>query len=229
MWAETSETGVMNRFPKTRPAGTVGDKRGPSFPARQGGKIAVALAILAAIASGCGGGSKSSQPTSASPSSSQPSSQASATASAWAGSFCGYAQAWKTSLQHASARLKTSHSPGTATVALNTAKSATLLFSNQLSVLGAPPGAGAQQATHQLRLYGQRLKYSNQNLQGEFNASSSTTSELTQKIRNVRGTLLVMVGQLQQAYGYITTLHGSSQLKQALTSNSTCRVVFSKT
>jgi hypothetical protein len=218
----------MNRFPKKRPAGTVGDKRAPSFPARQGAKVAVALAILAAIAGGCGGGNKSSQPTSASSSSSQPSSQASATASAWAGSFCGYAQAWKTSLQHASVKLKT-HSRGTATAALNTAKSATLLFSNQLSVLGAPPGAGAQQATQQLRLYGQRLNYSNQNLQGEFNASSSTTSELTQKIRNVRGTLLVMVGQLQQAYGYITTLQGSSQLKQALTSNSTCRVVFGKT
>ena len=221
VWAETSETGVMTVAPEHV------QRKGRLAPGKlflvdlEEGRIVEDEEVKRRIAR--------RQPTSASPSSSQPSSQASATASAWAGSFCGYAQAWKTSLQHASARLKTSHSPGTATVALNTAKSATLLFSNQLSVLGAPPGAGAQQATHQLRLYGQRLKYSNQNLQGEFNASSSTTSELTQKIRNVRGTLLVMVGQLQQAYGYIATLHGSSQLKQALTSNSTCRVVFSKT
>jgi hypothetical protein len=227
--AETSETTVMNRFSKNRPAGTVGAERGPWFPARQGGNIAVALAIVAGVAGGCGGGNKSSPPTPASSSSSQSSSQASTTASAWAGSFCGYAQAWKTSLQHAAATLKSSHTRGGATAALDTAKSATLLFSNQLSALGAPPGAGAQQATQQLRVYGQRLKYSNQNLQGEFNGSSSTTSQLTQKIRNVRGTLLVMVGQLQQAYGYVTTAHVSSQLKQALTSNSTCRAVFSKT
>jgi hypothetical protein len=220
-------TEVMDRLSSSRPPGPRTHGTVASFSARRGTQIAVALAVTA-IAAGCGGSNKSSQQTSTSASSSQPSSQVSATASAWAGSFCGYAKAWKTSLQHAAATLKTSHSRGSATAALNTAKSATTLFSNQLSALGAPPGVGAQQATQQLRLYGQRLRYSNQNLQGELNTSSSSTSELTEKIRNVRGTLLVMVGQLQQAYGYITTLHVSSQLKEALTSNSTCRAVFAK-
>jgi hypothetical protein len=35
-----------------------------------------------------------------------------------------------------------------------------------------------------------------------------------------------MAGQLQQAYDYIVRQKGDPELKQALRSNSTCRVVF---
>jgi hypothetical protein len=206
--------------------GRVGDGAPSPLIWRPFSRIALALAIVAATSAGCGGSSKSSSHIPSTSATTPSSSQGSSTARAWAGTFCGYAKTWKTSLKQAAATLKTSRTRGSATAALDTAKSATLLFSNRLAALGPPPGE--QQAAQQLRTYGQRLKYSNQNLEGELSGSSSSTSALLQKIRNVRGTLLVMVGQLQQAYRYMGTVQVSSQLKQALASNSTCRAVFGK-
>lgn len=105
------------------------------------------------------------------------------------------------------------------------AKSANLLFQQQLLNLGPPPGASPQ-VTQQLRLYGARLKSTNQSLQGLLSEPSDTASESAAKVKNAKAMVQVMAGQLQQAYDYIVRQNGDPELKQALRSNSTCRVVF---
>jgi hypothetical protein len=184
-------------------------------------QIAVALALVAAFAAGCGGG-KSSESTRASTSTAQSASQGSSSAGAWAASFCGYAKTWKSSLRKARATLKTSASSGSA---VNMAKSANLLFQQQLLNLGPPPGASPQ-VTQQLRLYGARLRSTNQSLQGMLSEPSDTASESAAKVKNAKAMVQVMAGQLQQAYDYLVRQNGDPELKQALRSNSTCRVVF---
>jgi hypothetical protein len=190
-------------------------------------QIVFALALVAAIAAGCGGGGKSSQATPASTSTTQSSSQGSSSATAWAASFCGYANTRQTSLQNARATLKTSQSSATSASAVNTAKSANLLFQQQLSRLGPPAGA-SQQVTQQLRLYGARLKSTNQSLQGVLSEPSDNASESATKVKTAKGMLQVMASQLQQAYNYIVNLNVDPELKQALKSNSTCRAVFGR-
>jgi hypothetical protein len=187
-------------------------------------QIAFALALVAAFAAGCGGG-KSSESTQASTSTAQSSSQGSSSAGAWAASFCGYAKTWKSSLRKARATLKTSQSSASSGSAVNMAKSANLLFQQQLLNLGPPPGASPQ-VTQQLRLYGARLKSTNQSLQGLLSEPSDTASESAAKVKNAKAMVQVMAGQLQQAYDYIVRQNGDPELKQALRSNSTCRVVF---
>jgi hypothetical protein len=187
-------------------------------------QIAFALALVAAFAAGCGGG-KSSESTQASTSTAQSSSQGSSSAGAWAASFCGYAKTWKSSLRKARATLKTSQSSASSGSAVNMAKSANLLFQQQLLNLGLPPGASPQ-VTQQLRLYGARLKSTNQSLQGLLSEPSDTASESAAKVKNAKAMVQVMAGQLQQAYDYIVRQNGDPELKQALRSNSTCRVVF---
>jgi hypothetical protein len=93
--------------------------------------------------------------------------------------------------------------------------------------LGPPPGA-SQQVTQQLRLYGLRLKSTNQSLQGLLSEPSDTASESAAKLKNAKAMVQVMAGQLQQAYNYIVRLNVDPELKQALKSNSTCRAVFGK-
>jgi hypothetical protein len=187
-------------------------------------QIAFALALVAAFAAGCGGG-KSSESAQASTSTAQSSSQGSSSAGAWAASFCGYAKTWKSSLRKARATLKTSQSSASSGSAVNMAKSANLLFQQQLLNLGPPPGASPQ-VTQQLRLYGARLKSTNQSLQGLLSEPSDTASESAAKVKNAKAMVQVMAGQLQQAYDYIVRQNGDPELKQALRSNSTCRVVF---
>jgi hypothetical protein len=183
------------------------------------------LALFAATAAGCGGGGKSSQETPAS--SPQSSSSGSSSATAWAASFCGYAKTWQTSLRQAGATLKTSKSSATTTSALNMAKSANLLFQQQLSRLGLPSGA-SQQVTQQLRSYAGRLKSTNQSLQGLLSEPSSSASESAATVKEAKSMVQVMAGQLQQAYDYIANLSVDPQLKQALRNNSTCKAVFGK-
>jgi hypothetical protein len=187
-------------------------------------QIAFALALVAAFAAGCGGG-KSSESTRASTSTAQSASQGSSSAGAWAASFCGYAKTWKSSLRKARATLKTSQSSASSGSAVNMAKSANLLFQQQLLNLGPPPGASPQ-VTQQLRLYGARLKSTNQSLQGMLSEPSDTASESAAKVKNAKAMVQVMAGQLQQAYDYLVRQNGDPELKQALRSNSTCRVVF---
>jgi hypothetical protein len=187
-------------------------------------QIAFALALVAAFAAGCGGG-KSSDSTRASTSTAQSTSQGSSSAGAWAASFCGYAKTWKSSLRKARATLKTSQSSASSGSAVNMAKSANLLFQQQLLNLGPPPGASPQ-VTQQLRLYGARLKSTNQSLQGMLSEPSDTASETAAKVKNAKAMVQVMAGQLQQAYDYLVRQNGDPELKQALRSNSTCRVVF---
>jgi hypothetical protein len=187
-------------------------------------QIAFALALVAAFAAGCGGG-KSSESTRASTSTAQSASQGSSSAGAWAASFCGYAKTWKSSLRKARATLKTSQSSASSGSAVNMAKSANLLFQQQLLNLGPPPGASPQ-VTQQLRLYGARLKSTNQSLQGMLSEPSDTASESAAKVKNAKAMVQVMAGQLQQAYDYLARQNGDPELKQALRSNSTCRVVF---
>jgi hypothetical protein len=187
-------------------------------------QIAFALALVAAFAAGCGGG-KSSESTQASKSTAQGASQGSSSAAAWAASFCGYAKTWKSSLRKARATLKTSQSSASSGSAVNMAKSANLLFQQQLLNLGPPPGASPQ-VSQQLRLYGARLKSTNQSLQGMLSEPSDTASESAAKVKNAKAMVQVMAGQLQQAYDYLVRQNGDPELKQALRSNSTCRVVF---
>jgi hypothetical protein len=187
-------------------------------------QIAFALALVAAFTAGCGGG-KSSESTKASTSTAQNASQGSSSTSAWAASFCGYAKTWKSSLGKARATLKTSQSSASSGSAVNMAKSANLLFQQQLLNLGPPPGASPQ-VTQQLRLYGARLKSTNQSLQGLLSEPSDTASESAAKVKNAKAMVQVMAGQLQQAYDYLVRQNGDPELKQALRSNSTCRVVF---
>jgi hypothetical protein len=187
-------------------------------------QIAFALALVAAFAAGCGGG-KSSKSTQASTSTAQSASQGSSSVDAWAASFCGYAKTWKSSLRKARATLKTSQSSASSGPAVNMAKSANLLFQQQLLNLGPPPGASPQ-VTQQLRLYGARLESTNQSLQGLLSEPSDTASESAAKVKNAKAMVQVMAGQLQQAYDYIVRQKGDPELKQALRSNSTCRVVF---
>jgi hypothetical protein len=187
-------------------------------------QIVFVLALVVAIAAGCGGGGKSSQAAPASTSSPQSSSEGSASATAWAASFCGYTKTWKASLQQARVTLKTSKSNA---AAVNMAKSANLLFQQQLSVLGPPAGASPQ-VTQQLRLYGARLKSTNQSLQGMLSEPSDSASESAAKVKNAKAMLQVMATQLQQAYNYLVNLDTDPELKQALKSNSTCRAVFGK-
>jgi hypothetical protein len=185
------------------------------------------LALVAAIAAGCGGGSKSSQETPAPTSSPQSTSQGSSSATAWATSFCGYAKTWQTSLRRAGATLKTSNSSSATASAVNTAKSANLLFQQQLSRLGPPSGA-SQQVTQQLRLYAGRLKSTNQSLQGLLSEQTNSASESAAKVTEAKSMVQVMAGQLHQAYKYMANLNVDPQLKQALKTNPTCRTVFGK-
>ena len=188
---------------------------------------AITLVLVAMATSACGGGSNNGGGGGANDVTPTQAPSGGASAAMWTQSFCTSAQAWKTSLRKAAATLKSApHSRATANAALYDAKSATTLFAHELSTLGAPPGG--QQAVQQLKLYGQRLRYDNQNLQGEWSASAANAQALAQKIETVRGTLLVMVGQLQQAAGYIRQLPPNSQLQKAFASNSTCRAVFGR-
>jgi len=189
-------------------------------------QIVCVLALVAAIAAGCGGG-KSSRSTPASTSSQQSSSQGSSSATAWAASFCGYAQTWQTSLRKAGATLKTTNSSTATASAVNTAKSANLLFQQQLSRLGPPSGA-SQQVTQQLRLYAGRLKSTNQSLQGLLSQPTSNASESAAKVTQAKSMVQVMAGQLQQAYKYMANLNIDPHLKQALKTNPACRTVFGK-
>jgi hypothetical protein len=190
-------------------------------------QIVCALALVTAIAAGCGGGGKSSQQTPATTSPPQSSSQGSSSATAWAASFCDYAKTWQTSLRQAGATVKTSKSSATTASAVNMAKSANILFQQQLSRLGPPSGA-SQQVTQQLRLYAGRLKSTNQSLQGLLNQPSSNASESAAKVKNAKAMVQVMQNQLRQAYDYLASLNADPELKQALRSNSTCRAVFGK-
>jgi hypothetical protein len=106
-------------------------------------------------------------------------------------------------------------------------KSANLLFQQQLLGLGPPSGA-SQQVTLQLRSYAGRLKSTNQSLQGVLNQPSGSASESAAKVQNARAMAQVMANQLGQAYKYIANLNVDPQLKQALRTNPTCRVVFGK-
>jgi hypothetical protein len=184
-------------------------------------------ALVAVIAAGCGGGGNSNQAAPASTASTQSSSGGSSSASAWAASFCGYAQTWKTSLQKAGATLKTSNSSTTTAAALNSAKSANILFQQQLSRMGPPEGA-SQQVTQQLRSYGGRLKSTNQSLQGLLSEPTNSASESAAKAKEAKSMVQVMASQLRQAYAYLTQVNVDPQMKQALTSNSTCQAVFGK-
>jgi hypothetical protein len=189
---------------------------------------ALALVLVAAGTTACGGSSSSGSGAGANEGSSTPDSSQGASAAEWSQSFCTDAQKWRTSLQKASATLKRGQSSkASANVALNDAKSATTLFAQQLSTLGPPPGG--QQAVQQLKLYGQRLRYDNQNLQGEWSTPAGNAQALAQKIAIVRGTLITMVKQLQQAAGYIRQLPPNSKLRQAFASNGTCTTAFAKT
>ena len=187
------------------------------------GLTALAVAAVGAIAAGCGGGGNSSETTSPRPA--QTSTQGASDANAWAASFCGYAKTWERSLQGAATTLKASNSSANATSALRTAKTSTTLFSQQLNRLGPPPGG--EQAAQQIRQYGNRLKTSNQTLQGIQSEPSDSSSELQSKVADARATLTVMTTQLKQAYTYLANLETSPQLMHALKTNSTCRAVFS--
>lgn len=189
---------------------------------------ALALVLVAAGTTACGGSSSSgSGDAGANEGSSPPASSQGASAAEWSQSFCTDAQKWRTSLQKAAATLKRGQSSkASANAALNDAKSATTLFAQQLSTLGPPPGG--QQAVQQLKLYGQRLRYDNQNLQGEWSAPAGNAQALAQKIAIVRGTLITMVNQLQQAAGYIRQLPSNSKLRQAFASNGTCTTAFAR-
>ena len=123
--------------------------------------------------------------------------------------------------------LKTSHSSATAASAINMAKSANLLFQQQLTNLGPPEGT-SQQVTQQLRSYAGRLRSTNQSLQATLNEPSGSASQTATKVKEARAMVQVMASQLQQAYDYITGLNVDPQLKQALKSNSTCRATFGK-
>ena len=189
---------------------------------------ALALVLVAAGTTACGGSSSSGSGAGANEGSSTPDSSQGASAAEWSQSFCTDAQKWRTSLQNAAATLKRGQSSkASASVALNDAKSATTLFAQQLSTLGPPPGG--QQAVQQLKLYGQRLRYDNQNLEGEWSTPAGNAQALAQKIAIVRGTLITMVNQLQQAAGYIRQLPPNSKLRQAFASNGTCTTAFAKT
>jgi hypothetical protein len=187
-----------------------------------------AAVLVAAATTACGGGSGSGNGgAGANETSSTQASSQGASAADWTQSFCTDTHKWRTSLQKAAATLKAS--PGsktTANAALNDAKSATILFAQQLSTLGPPPGG--QQATQQLKLYGQRLRYDNQNVQGEWNSPAGNAQALAQKVATVRGTLITMVKQVQQAAGYVRQLPSNSQLRKAFASNSTCTAAFAK-
>lgn len=185
---------------------------------------ALALILVLVAATACGSSSTSTEANEASTSSQTSSSDS---AAKWSESFCTYAQAWETSLRKAATNLKARPgSKASASAALNGAKSATILFSQQLSTLGPPPGA--QQAAQQLKLYGQRLEFDNQNLQGDWSAPAGNAQALAQKIATVKGTLVTMVNQLRQAAGYIEQLPSDSQLRKAFASNSTCTEAFAK-
>jgi hypothetical protein len=188
---------------------------------------ALALVLVAAGTTACGGSSSSGSGAGANEGSSTPDSSQGASAAEWSQSFCTDAQKWRTSLQNAAATLKRGQSSkASASVALNDAKSATTLFAQQLSTLGPPPGG--QQAVQQLKLYGQRLRYDNQNLEGEWSTPAGNAQALAQKIAIVRGTLITMVNQLQQAAGYIRQLPPNSKLRQAFASNGTCTTAFAR-
>jgi hypothetical protein len=138
---------------------------------------ALALVLVAAGATACGGSSSSGSGAGANEGSSTPDSSQGASAAEWSQSFCTDAQKWRTSLQKAAATLKRGQSSkASANAALNGAKSATTLFAQQLSTLGPPPGG--QQAVQQLKLYGQRLRYDNQNLQGEWSTPAGNAQAL---------------------------------------------------
>jgi hypothetical protein len=107
------------------------------------------------------------------------------------------------------------------------AKSANILFQQQLSRLGPPSGA-SQQVTQQLRSYAGRLKSTNQSLQGLLSQTSSSASESAATVKEAKSMVQVMASQLQQAYNYVVNLNVDPQLKQALKSNSTCQAVFGK-
>jgi methyl-accepting chemotaxis protein len=107
------------------------------------------------------------------------------------------------------------------------AKSANILFQQQLSRLGPPSGA-SQQVSQQLRSYAGRLKSTNQSLQGLLSQPSSSASESAAKVQQARAMVQVMASQLQQAYKYMANLNIDPQLKQALKTNPTCRAVFGK-
>jgi hypothetical protein len=189
---------------------------------------ALALVLVAAGTTACGGSSSSGSGAEANEGSSTLDSSQGASAAGWSQSFCTDAQKWRTSLQKAAATLKRGQSSkASANAALNDAKSATTLFAQQLSTLGPPPGG--QQAVQQLKLYGQRLRYDNQNLQGEWSTPAGNAQALAQKIAIVRGTLITMVNQLRQAAGYIRQLPPNSKLRQAFASNGTCTTAFAKT
>jgi hypothetical protein len=184
---------------------------------------ALALILVLVAATACG----SSTSTEANEASASSQTSSGDSAAEWSESFCTYARAWETSLRKAATNLKAHpSSKASASAALNGAKSATILFSQQLSTLGPPPGA--QQAAQQLKLYGQRLEFDNQNLQGEWSAPAGNAQALAQKIATVKGTLVTMVNDLRQAAGYIEQLPSDSQLRKAFASNSTCTAAFPK-
>jgi hypothetical protein len=187
------------------------------------GQTVLALAAVTAVVAGCGGGGNSSE--SAAPPATETSAQGASDANAWAASFCGYAKTWKTSLQEASAMVKNADTKASTTAALTTAKSSTVLFQQQLMRLGQPAGSSSQ-VTQQLRQYANRLKTSYQSLQAVLSEPSGSATELKTKVQSARATLTVMSTQLQQAYAYLTGVNASPQLKQALTSNATCRATF---
>jgi hypothetical protein len=81
--------------------------------------------------------------------------------------------------------VKKSDTTASATAALTTVKSSTLLFKQQLMRLGQPAGASSQVA-QQLRQYANRLQTSNQSLQAVLNEPSGSTSELKTKVQSAK-------------------------------------------
>ena len=194
--------------------------------------LAGILVLALAAAAGCGGSSSSSGGgggTTAAQTSSGSSSQASK-APAWAQSFCTYTQTWETSLKKARTALgNPAHlTQDRATAARDDAKAATILFTQQLAALGPPPSPGSAQSAQELKTLGGRIRNTAQNLQGSWSIPAGNSAALLQKIAILRGTLVTMVNQLNQAFSFVKQLDPSDQLRQAMTTNPTCQAVFGK-
>ena len=193
--------------------------------------LAGILVLALAAAAGCGGSSSSSGGggTTAEQTSSSSSSQASK-APAWAQSFCTYTQTWETSLKKARTALgNPAHlTQDRATAARNEAKSATILFTQQLAALGPPPSPGSAESAQELKTLGGRIRYTAQNLQGSWSIPTGNSAALLQKVAILRGTLVTMANQLKQAYSFVRQLDPSDELRQAMATNPTCQAVFGK-